>query len=100
VGKLKIKHVEQGHYKFLLFVTGMSGKSVHAIKNIRAICDKHLAGMHDLEIIDITVNRQSAVKFDIIGVPTLIKVGPAPPRMILGDLSDTNKVLKILNITS
>ena len=85
-------------YTFILFISGMSVKSGHAIENLRHICDKHLAGNYTLEIIDISSNKQKAVDYQIIAIPTLIKTGPEESRKILGDLSDTGKVLRILDI--
>jgi len=76
----------------------MSQKSVHAVENMRRICDAHFSGEFELEIIDINRDRQSAVSHQIIAIPTLIKLNPAPKRTILGDLSDMEKVLKILDI--
>ncbi|OXA93161.1 circadian clock KaiB family protein [Flavobacterium hercynium] len=86
-------------YKFMLFVSGMSVKSGHAIENLRRICDKHLADNYDLEIIDISRDKEQALVHQIVAIPTLIKTEPAPIRIILGDLSDKEKVLRILNIS-
>ena len=85
-------------YKFILFVSGMSIKSVKAIENINKICDNQLKGKCELQIIDVTNQPHLARQHQIIGLPTLIKSEPAPARMILGDLSETEKVLRILNI--
>lgn len=86
-------------YKFMLFVSGMSLKSGHAIENLRKICDRYLANNYELEIIDITRDTEQALIYQIVAVPTLIKTDPAPKRIILGDLSDKQKVLRILNIS-
>jgi len=85
-------------YKFMLFVSGMSVKSGHAIENLRRICDQHLENNYELEIIDISRDTEQAVIHQIVAIPTLIKTDPAPKKIILGDLSDKQKVLKILNI--
>jgi circadian clock protein KaiB len=85
-------------YKFMLFVSGMSVKSSHAIENLRRICDQYLTDNYELEIIDISRDTEQAVIHQIVAIPTLVKIGPAPRRIILGDLSDTKKVLRILNI--
>jgi circadian clock protein KaiB len=85
-------------YKFMLFVSGMSVKSGHAIENLRKICDNYLADNYELEIIDISRDTEQAVIHQIVAIPTLIKTNPAPQRIILGDLSDKEKVLRILNI--
>ncbi|MES2592986.1 MAG: circadian clock KaiB family protein [Bacteroidota bacterium] len=84
--------------KFILFVSGMSVKSITAIENITKICNTHLFGNFELEIIDVNKEKHQAAQHQIIGLPTLIKTGPGPIRTILGDLSETDKVLKILNI--
>jgi len=86
-------------HKFMLFVSGMSVKSGHAIENLRIICDKYFVDNYELEIIDISRDTEQAVIHQIVAIPTLIKVSPAPRRIILGDLSDKEKVLKILNLT-
>jgi circadian clock protein KaiB len=89
---------ETGKHKFILFVSGMSVKSGRAIENLKKICDKHLEDNFELQIVDISREKDQAVNYQIVGIPTLIKIYPDPPRIILGDLSDTQKVLKILNI--
>ena len=76
----------------------MSQKSGNAIENLRRICDQYLNDDYTLEIIDIRDDREMAVQYEIIGIPTLIKTSPNPKRIILGDLSDTEKVLRILDI--
>lgn len=89
---------EENKFNFLLFVSGMSVKSVHAIENLRIICDTYLKDNFELEIIDISRNKEQAALHQIIGIPTLIKTKPYSKRTIVGDLSDTEKVLKILEI--
>jgi circadian clock protein KaiB len=86
-------------HSFLLFVSGMSVKSSLAIENLRKICDRYFSDNFELQIIDIANEQQMAVDHQIIGIPTLIKTGPEPRRVVVGDLSDTPKVLKILNIS-
>lgn len=85
-------------YKFLLFISGMSVRSGHAVENLKKICDTHLEGRFELEIFDIAIEKHLAVEHQIIAIPTLIKVSPAPRRMVIGDLSDTEKVLNLLDI--
>lgn len=86
-------------HKFILFVSGMSVKSGHAIENLRKICDNYLSDNYELEIIDISRDKEQAAIHQIVAIPTLIKTDPAPQRIILGDLSDKEKVLRILNIS-
>ncbi len=76
----------------------MSYKSGHAIENIRKLCDTYLANRYELQIVDISRDRQMAVDYQIIAIPTLIRTQPLPRRIILGDLSDTQKILQILDL--
>ena len=76
----------------------MSVKSSHAIENLRNICDTYIPDNFELRIIDISRDQHYAVEYQIFAIPTLIKTGPHTPTIILGDLSDTEKVLKILDI--
>ena len=85
-------------HQFTLFVSGMSVKSGHAIENLRKICDTYLKDNYEVEIIDISRDKEQALIHQIVAIPTLIRTHPAPRRIILGDLSDTEKVLYILNI--
>lgn len=84
--------------KFILFISGMSVKSVHALENLKEICDTHLKGSFDLEIIDVSKEREKAITYQIFALPTLIRLQPNPYRTVVGDLSDKKKVLKILDI--
>jgi len=86
-------------HKFMLFVSGMSVKSGHAIENLRKICDTYLKNNYELEIVDISRDKEQAIIHQIVAIPTLIKTYPEPKRIILGDLSDKEKVLYILNLS-
>lgn len=85
-------------YILRLFVTGISPNSVRAINNINAICEQYLKGRYELEIIDIYKFPSLAITEDIIAVPLLIKKFPLPHDRMIGDLSNTEKVLKLLNL--
>ena len=76
-----------------LYVAGQSPKSVRAIENLRRVCDRHLAGRYRIEVIDLVVHPKLARGDEIIAVPTLVRRLPEPIRSIIGDLSDTDKVL-------
>jgi len=84
---------EDRKYVLRLYVTGTTPKSVRAIKNIRKICDEHLKGAYDLEVIDIYQQPVLAKGEQIIAVPTLLKKLPLPLRRFIGDMSDTEKLL-------
>jgi circadian clock protein KaiB len=87
------------HYSLRLFVTGATPRSARAIRNIRAICEDHLAGRYDLEVIDIYQCPERIQAEQIVVSPTLVKEQPFPPCRMIGDLSDTDQVLLALNIT-
>ena len=82
-----------------LYVSGMSPKSMEAIKNIKLLCDEYLNGAFELEIIDIYLNPEIAAERHIIFSPSLIKLLPLPRRILIGTLSDKDKVMKALGIT-
>lgn len=86
-------------YVFHLFVAGILPNSVRAIVNMDRICEKYLEGRYKLEIIDIYQQPEQALTEDIIAVPVLIKKFPLPEERLIGDLSNTESVLKALNIT-
>ncbi|WP_299785796.1 circadian clock KaiB family protein [Ramlibacter sp.] len=85
-------------YSLRLYVAGSTPRSMQAVKNIRNICERHLAGLYDLEVIDIYQHPEAAAGAQIIAAPTLIKVSPAPARRAIGDLSNEQKVLSTLSL--
>jgi circadian clock protein KaiB len=86
------------HYVLRLYVTGSTPRSSRAIQNIRALCEQHLRGRYDLEVIDIYQQPVLARGEQIIAAPTLIKKLPAPLRKFVGDLSNTDRVLMGLDL--
>ena len=80
-------------YILRLYVTGMTEKSTQAIENIRQICEDHLKGHYDLEVIDIYQQPVLARGDQIIAAPTLIKKLPLPLRRFIGNLSDKEKII-------
>ena len=89
---------KKAKYLLRLYVTGTTGKSVRAIQNVRRICEEHLHGLYDLEVVDIYKNLPLARGDQIIAAPTLIKRLPAPLRRLIGDMSDEQRVLVGLDI--
>jgi len=85
-------------YVLRLYVTGATPKSVQAISNIKSVCETHLKGRYELEVIDIYQKPQMAKKDQIVALPTLIKELPTPLRRIIGNLSDREKVLVGLDL--
>jgi circadian clock protein KaiB len=89
---------ETGHYHLQLFVTGTTPRSARAIQNIRAICEDNLEGRYDLEVVDIYQHPEHVKAEQIVVTPTLVKQSPLPVRKLIGDLSDTERVLIGLDI--
>jgi circadian clock protein KaiB len=87
-------------YILKLYVAGQSPKSVSAIANIKKLCEAHLHGRYVLEVIDLYQQPQLALGEQIIAVPTLIRKLPFPLRRVIGDLSNTERVLIGLDILS
>jgi circadian clock protein KaiB len=81
-----------------LYVTGSNPRADLAIVNLRRICEQELAGQYELEIIDVLEHPQLAEDEKILATPTLIKQLPPPLRRVIGDLSDTEKVLLGLEV--
>jgi circadian clock protein KaiB len=94
-GSLESSTVE---YVLQLFITGATPNSLRAVANIKHICEEHLRGRYSLEIIDVYQQGALAIKEQIIALPLLIKKEPLPERRMIGDLSETEKVLKGLGL--
>jgi circadian clock protein KaiB len=81
------------HWYLRLYVAGTSPKSVHAFANLKKLCEQHLAGRYEIDIIDLVEHPTLASGDDIVAIPTLVRRLPEPLRKIIGDLSDTERVL-------
>ncbi|HWM21819.1 MAG TPA: circadian clock KaiB family protein [Ilumatobacteraceae bacterium] len=81
-----------------LYVAGQSAKSMRAFANLKVLCEKHLAGHYEIEIIDLIENPALAGGDDILAVPTLVRRLPPPLRKVIGDLSDPARVLVGLRV--
>jgi circadian clock protein KaiB len=85
-------------WELRLYVAGESERMKLALENLRKICDEHLKGRYDIEVIDLRKNPQLAAGDQIFAIPTLVRKLPEPMRKIIGDLSATEKVLVGLDI--
>ena len=81
-----------------LYVAGQTIKSVKAQANLMSICERHLAGHYELQVIDVLVSPERAEQDGILAIPTLVRKVPVPVRKIIGDLSNTERVLEGLDI--
>ena len=85
-------------WELRLYVAGMTPTAKRAIANIKNICEEHLAGQYSLEVVDLLENPALAEGDQILAVPTLVRDLPSPLRKIIGDLSNTEKVLVGLDL--
>ena len=88
----------QDGYNLRLYVAGQTPKSIAAISNLKKICEQHLPGRYEIEIIDLMKDPALAGRHQIVAIPTLIRQLPEPLKRIIGDLSNVEKVLIGLDI--
>lgn len=89
---------DSGNYNLRLYVAGQTPKSLAAVANLKRICEEHLAGRYTIEVIDLLVTPQLAAGDQIVALPTLVRRLPPPLKRIIGNLSDTERVLVGLDI--
>jgi circadian clock protein KaiB len=85
-------------WALILYVNGASPHSIHAIENVRHLCEAELDGQVDLEVIDVQRQPAVAVRDQILAAPTLVRRMPEPLRRLVGDLSDTARVRLALDL--
>jgi circadian clock protein KaiB len=90
--------VEVEEYRFRLYVAGNSPKSLRAIQNLKKICDEHLPGHYEIEIIDIYQRPELLEQEQIFAIPTLIKKLPLPLQRLIGDMTNTEEVVIYLGL--
>jgi circadian clock protein KaiB len=84
---------EPKQWQLRLYVAGQTPKSVTAFANLKRLCEEHLAGEFEIEVIDLIENPRLAKEDQIVAIPTLVRKLPQPIRKIIGDLSDTERTL-------
>lgn len=89
---------EKQIWELRLYVAGQTPKCLTAIANIKRICEEHLPGQYQLEVIDLLMNPRLAREDQIVAIPTLVRKRPRPLRKIIGDLSNHERVLLGLDI--
>ncbi len=85
-------------YKLRLYVAGQTPKSIRAFANLKVLCEEHLKGSYQIEVIDLLEHPQLARGDQIVAIPTLVRRLPPPVRKIIGDLADTVRVLVGLDV--
>lgn len=88
----------KAEWQLRLYVAGRTPKSSAALANLKRLCETHLAGRYDIEVIDLLVNPTLAAGDQILAVPTLVRKFPEPIRKIIGDLSNEERVLVGLDV--
>jgi circadian clock protein KaiB len=91
-------HTRAEGYNLRLYVAGQTPKSIAAIANLKHLCEIHLAGRYSIDIVDLMQNPGLAQRDQIVAIPTLIRQLPEPIKRIIGDLSNTERVLLGLDI--
>jgi circadian clock protein KaiB len=86
------------NYVFRLFVSGNTSRSRVAVANVRRICEQHLPGRYELEVIDVYQQPAATKTAQIVAVPTLIKELPFPPQRFVGDMSNTERIVVGLHL--
>jgi circadian clock protein KaiB len=93
-GRPRITKPEQPEvFKLRLYVAGQTAKSTRAFANLKVLCNEHLKGRYQIEVIDLLEHPEMARGDQIVAIPTLVVKLPQPVRKIIGDLSDTDRVL-------
>jgi circadian clock protein KaiB len=85
-------------YVLKLYVTGMTPRSTRAITTVRSVCEEHLAGQYELEIIDVYQMPTRIMEDRIVAIPTLVKCKPGPSRLMVGDMSNRERLLAGLGL--
>ena len=90
---------QPGHYLLRLYIAGNGPNSQKALANLRSLCQEHLEGRYTIETVDVVEDFQAAVRDNILVTPALILVAPLPRVIVLGNLSDRQKVLLALRVS-
>jgi circadian clock protein KaiB len=98
LGKTKKTASAAETWELRLYVAGQTPKSIAAFANLKKICEEHLAGRYRIEVVDLLKNPQLAKGDQILAIPTLVRKLPSPMRKIIGDLSNTVRVLVGLDL--
>jgi circadian clock protein KaiB len=90
--------MSNAEYELRLYVAGLTPKAIRAFANLQKICDEHLAGRYSIEVIDLLTNPQLGHGDQILAIPTLVRRLPQPIKKIIGDLSNTERVMVGLDL--
>ena len=91
--KAKSANAATDKWQLRLYTAGQTPKSLAAFRNLKKVCEEHLPGQYEIEVIDLLVNPRLAKDHQIVAIPTLVRKLPNPIRKIIGDLSDVERTL-------
>ena len=94
----KTKEPPTERWQLRLYVAGQTPKSIAALANLKRLCETHLAGHYEIDVIDLLKNPKLAAGDQILAIPTLVRKLPAPVKKIIGDLSNEHRVLVGLDL--
>jgi circadian clock protein KaiB len=102
MSKKSTKHARKDkikpEFQLRLYVAGQNAKSIAALANLERLCDAHVAGRYEIEVIDLLENPRLANDDQVLAVPTLVRISPEPVKKIIGDLSQTERILMGLDL--
>ena len=93
-----LQNPEPDRWQLRLYVAGQTPKSVAALGNLKRLCETHMAGRYEIEVIDLLKNPKLAAGDQILAIPTLVRKLPEPVKKIIGDLSNEHRVLVGLDL--
>lgn len=79
-----------------LYIAGQTPRSIAAFANLKRLCERHLSGRYRIEIVDLLENPETAREHQIVAIPTLVRNAPPPSRRMIGDLSNTERVIAVM----
>ncbi len=94
----KSKRKKAVTWKLRLYVAGKTEKSVRAFQTLHEVCEEHLAGIYEIEVIDLLRHPNLAHADQILAIPTLVRRTPSPVKKMIGDLSDVSRLISALNL--
>ena len=89
----------QDEFDLKLYIAGATPRSIAAFANLKKLCEEHLGGRYRIRIVDLLEDPQSAHADEIVAIPTLVRDRPPPQRKMIGDLSDAERVLALMQLT-
>lgn len=99
VARLEAAARRQRHFDLKLYIAGQTPRSIAAFQNLKRLCEEYLGEAYRIEIVDLLDHPESARADEIVAVPTLVRQAPPPVRKIIGDLSDTERVLAVMQFS-